>query len=417
MKAPNIVLLGGLFWGLIFSSATGARAEAYRLAPQDLIEVRTVVWNDEVSTYEPFDAISGEFMVGPEGAVSLPIVGTVEARGMTVGELADRVAERLQSRLRFAEDPSIAIEVAEFRPVYVVGDVQTPGGHPYRPGMTVIQAVALAGGAWRGAAGDVGGQRESVRAVGTLRAARIEIVRLRVRAARLEAERDNRHDISFPASIVHPEGPGAAEALLAEERRIFEARREALDREIEAIEELKTLLNTEIEALGTKGEGLSRQLDRLREAVGNLEDLVDKGLARAPALLDQQRTLVELEGRELDMQTAAFRSRQRLSEAERDIVDLRARRQVEAVAELQRTRAEIEQLEERERTAVELIATTGALPGAGVAGALATPLLEFSITREDGEGATTLPAGRDMRVQPGDVIAARLVLDTVAPAN
>ena len=82
--------------------------------------------------------------VNAEGEVSLPLVGHVNARGMTTQQLAGSIAGRLkQSYLR---DPSVAVEVEVYRPFFVLGEVTYPGQYPFVPNMTVENAIAIAGG-------------------------------------------------------------------------------------------------------------------------------------------------------------------------------------------------------------------------------------------------------------------------------
>jgi polysaccharide biosynthesis/export protein len=69
----------------------------------------------------------------------------VEASGRTPGQLADAIATSLKQR-GMIEDPSVAVEVASYRPIFILGEVMKPGQYPYEPDMTVIAAVSLAGG-------------------------------------------------------------------------------------------------------------------------------------------------------------------------------------------------------------------------------------------------------------------------------
>ena len=90
------------------------------------------------------DALSNTYVVNAEGQVSLPLVGNVNARGMTTEQLAGAIIGRLkQSDLR---DPSVAVEVEIHRPFFALGEVTFPGQYPFVPNMTVENAIAIAGG-------------------------------------------------------------------------------------------------------------------------------------------------------------------------------------------------------------------------------------------------------------------------------
>jgi protein involved in polysaccharide export with SLBB domain len=109
-------------------------AESYHLDAGD--KVRITVFNEE--------NLSGEFEIDGRGSLAYPLVGTIEAQGMTPRQLEQKLVTRLgQDYLR---DPSVSVEVLTYRPFYILGEVRTPGSYPYVNDMSVLNAVALAGG-------------------------------------------------------------------------------------------------------------------------------------------------------------------------------------------------------------------------------------------------------------------------------
>ncbi len=90
------------------------------------------------------DALSNNYAVDAQGAVSLPLVGAIEARGLTTAQLGSAIAGRLKSG--YVRDPSVAVEVETYRPFFVLGEVTYPGQYPYVPNMTAENAIAIAGG-------------------------------------------------------------------------------------------------------------------------------------------------------------------------------------------------------------------------------------------------------------------------------
>ena len=89
--------------------------------------------------------LSGDYTLDLSGNVSLPLMGMVQASGLTAKQLTQRVVETLKKG-GYLQDPQVAIEVESFRPFYVLGEVRTPGEFPYLSGMTVLSAIAKAGG-------------------------------------------------------------------------------------------------------------------------------------------------------------------------------------------------------------------------------------------------------------------------------
>jgi polysaccharide export outer membrane protein len=121
----------------------------YRIGKEDVLEV--VVWHEpELTRVVP---------VRPDGKISLPLAGEMEAAGKTPAELQAGLTKALGP---FIQDAAVAVLVREINGprVYVLGEVTRPGGFPLRGPMTVVQAIALAGGRTEFAKGDVHWLRE-----------------------------------------------------------------------------------------------------------------------------------------------------------------------------------------------------------------------------------------------------------------
>jgi polysaccharide export outer membrane protein len=107
----------------------------YSLGPGD--QVRIITYGEE--------NLTGEFRVNDSGNISLPLIGTVHAAGLTSSGLEGAVAGALRHG-DLVRGPSVAVEVIGYRPIYVLGEVNKPGQYSYQPGMTVLSAIALGGG-------------------------------------------------------------------------------------------------------------------------------------------------------------------------------------------------------------------------------------------------------------------------------
>ena len=90
------------------------------------------------------DSLSNSFSVDGAGNISMPLIGTVKANGLTTSELGRVVEARLRNG--FIREPQVSIEVEAYRPFFVLGEVTTAGQYPFINGMTVQNAVAVAGG-------------------------------------------------------------------------------------------------------------------------------------------------------------------------------------------------------------------------------------------------------------------------------
>ena len=88
--------------------------------------------------------LSGDFTVDGGGNIAIPLIPPVQARGLTTTELQSSMAEALGKTL--LRNPNVSVQVTEFRPFFILGEVQKAGQYPYVSGMTVQSAVAIAGG-------------------------------------------------------------------------------------------------------------------------------------------------------------------------------------------------------------------------------------------------------------------------------
>jgi len=106
----------------------------YRLGPAD--KVRVNVFGEE--------ALTGEFLVGGSGKISLPLLGEVQAAGLTISQFQEEIAIAL--RQGYINEPRVSAEVLNYRPFYILGEVNKPGEYPYTNNLTVLNAVATAEG-------------------------------------------------------------------------------------------------------------------------------------------------------------------------------------------------------------------------------------------------------------------------------
>jgi polysaccharide export outer membrane protein len=91
------------------------------------------------------DKLTGEYQIDERGRVSVPAAGPLAAAGLTSDELAAALRQRLRER-QYLLEPIVNVTVAEFRPFYVLGEVEKPGEYPYHAGLNILSAIAVAGG-------------------------------------------------------------------------------------------------------------------------------------------------------------------------------------------------------------------------------------------------------------------------------
>ncbi len=109
--------------------------QQYKLGPGDKLRVITFGHED----------LTSEFIVSDSGEIAFPLVGQVKAAGLTLDEFQQALASSLKSG-GFVINPNVSAEVIQYRPFYILGEVQRPGSYPYSSGLTALSAIATAGG-------------------------------------------------------------------------------------------------------------------------------------------------------------------------------------------------------------------------------------------------------------------------------
>ncbi len=119
---------------LVAGSPATAQELDYRLGTGDQIRVTVFGHVD----------LSGQFEVGSDGRISLPLIGDVPAAQLTLQEVEKAITAKLKPD--YLKNPQLSVEVINYRPFYIIGEVKNPGSYPFVGGMRVVNAIAMAGG-------------------------------------------------------------------------------------------------------------------------------------------------------------------------------------------------------------------------------------------------------------------------------
>jgi len=359
--------------------------EAYRLEVGDVVQVSVFGETD----------LSGKFTLGADGAIRYPRLGAVNLLDLTSEEAAGALAERLAGRI--PADQTVTIEVVGHMPVFVTGDVQLPGRYEYRPGMIVLELVALGGGLRRPASPAAGGTLQLL----TLRQeyADHKLIRWsqRVERARLEAEM---HATAFDSQGLL--GSGAPADMVSAEAALFQVRRDAAAAQAKASEAQRRTLDDEIKTLQESLELHDRDLVLIELDVGATQHLADQGLTAHSRLRDSQRQQSQLKRDRLEVIGFLARARQnRLDVNQREAAWLEARASENAAAlravELAVTRTE-------QRIASLAASIEAANEDLEVASIREIPAATYSVVRTTRTGTTRTPIGEHDPLRPADIL-------------
>jgi len=389
---------------LVLTSPLSALAQdgQYRLGTADKLRIRVAEWQPADGTIRNWDVINGDYSVGPSGTLALPFIGQLNVAGKTAGEVGEAIGAQLQSKFALRNLPSASVEVAQFRPVFLTGDVQTPGEYPYAPNMTVLKAVSLAGGLRRSDAGQRFA-RDFINARGDAAVYDDQRGRLLARQARLVAEVSGDQEIKKTPEM---EKVVNIDALLESESALMKSRTERYTLQLKALKDLRELLDAEVESLRKKAESQQRQLQLANEDREKVNRLNEQGLALAQRRISAEERAAEVEATLLDIDTNALRAKQDINKAIQDEINLRNDWDAQRSKELQDTQAELQKLNLQLSTSRELMSEALAQSAEALrfdpSGKSAS--ISYVVVREDEGKSKEIKVDETTALEPGDVI-------------
>lgn len=392
---------------LLLSTLISANAADYQLGTMDKLRIKVVEWRTAEGAVRDWTALAGDYLVGPAGNVSIPFIGEVPAAGKTTAEVADAIGAELQQTLGLSDKPNASVELAEFRPVFIAGDASNPGQYPFAPDMTVLKAVSLAGGLRRSESGQAI-ERELINARGDEAVLVAQRNRLIVRRSRLTAEAASAEKEAFepPAEL---QQAADIESIISDEQAIMGTRTRRLKLQLEAIEDLKRLLSSQIETLEKKIVSQNRQIELSKKEQSDVGALSNRGLVVNSRMLSVERTLAEMETKVLDYETALLQAKQDIVKANQNAIDLQNDREAEIAQTRQQTEAELKGVDLKiamSRGLVNEATSRGAMIDTGTFGATK---IRYTIVRNQKGKPEELAADENTPVVPGDVVKVALI--------
>ncbi|MGY4158548.1 exopolysaccharide production protein ExoF [Bradyrhizobium sp. USDA 4461] len=372
-----------------------AFAQAYKLGASDRVKIKVQEWPD----------LTGEYTVAADGAIALPLIGDVDAAGRRPNDLAREISDRLQRRSEDSERPVTAVEIIQYRPFSIVGDVQRPGQYPYRPGLTVLGAISIAGGYYRPEFGLLRLDRDMAMAQGELRTLSMKQYRLLAREARLTAALAGRTDIVVPPQLDRKDNPEIS-SILQDERSALELENNAVRSEQAEFEKLKALYESETESLRGQVSALAQERDSTQEQLKQFRALSARGLALAPTVFSMERSLAQIVNEQLTIQTSIVRAQESVALATRQLHERMQERMKADTRDLEQTRDNIAEVRARIKTQGDLLteAQIGAPAEARERLAQKDRRSGFTLVRRTGDATEEIVADEADPVQPDDII-------------
>jgi len=382
-----------------------AAAGDYQLGPLDKLNIRVAEWQTVDGTFRDWSAVNGEYSVGPGGTLSVPFVGDLQAAGKTTAEVASAIGLALQRKLALPDKPEASVEMAQFRPFYISGEVQNPGQFPFVPDLNVLKAVSIAGGIRRNA--DYGPQlgKDLVTAKGSFDIYDDQRIRLLVKRARIDADLAGKATFEVPKEI---EGDPRLSTIVADETAILVSDQQSLKLKLDALNDLKGVLQAEIESLQKKITNQQKQVDLAEKQAESIGPLAQKGLVANARLLSSQQSVTDLQGKILDYETAILTAKQSISKADQDAIDAKNSLNSTLTANRQQAEADLNEATLKAGMQKGLIAQASDPATAASMTGDQEPALLYSLVRIAGGKTSEIEAKEDTPVLPGDVIKVKL---------
>ncbi|SFJ61697.1 exopolysaccharide production protein ExoF [Bosea sp. OK403] len=407
--ASCLRLCARLLLPLLLSVLALSRASAddldYRLGPDDRLRIKVSEWRPVSGDTFEWAALNGEFTINSVGILSMPIIGAIRAENATTVEIAAMIAERLKAVAGLIRSPNAAVEIAQYRPFYILGTVEKPGEYAYRPGLSVIQAISIAGGFFRSDSNASRFEREAILAESEIRFMEAQRLALLLKRDRLLSELRKSDKISFSDEVVRHPDAGSARQGMEEEAMLFASRQLAINSQRDLLLQAKALLEGELKTLGAKTVTQQKQYDLVRKELDNINALVSKGLAVNPRQLAVEQNLAQIESQGLDLVLAIARTKQDISRTERNLADLKNQREADLNKELRETQVSLQQATDRVNSQRMLLYDSRVLaPRLQSQQASESAKLSYSIVRRQDGLIREIAVDQTAPVRPGDIV-------------
>lgn len=326
--------------------------------------------------------LNGDYRVNADETVTIPGLGRVAVADITIGQLEEILSERATAVA--GRDVYVTVEVSEYRPVFITGNVPRFGPLPWQPGLTVEQALAAVGGIV---------QSQAVDAIIQRRRAELDEQRLIAAMARLKAEQQGAERIEIPAELVKLSGKTEAEKLIEAQLTLMHNRRTSMQKQLDSLAAGKNLGYQELEALRVQRSRLDDQLQLRRKQRERIQSLLDKKLTVADRALEEEIKVSDLEEKSANISVAIARVQTTITNFEREALNLAETRKSEVDTEIIRLERELAQT----RAVLDVLKDPDEEQ---------EPSIRYLISRRGkGNAVKLMEAERSSSLMPGDLLS------------
>lgn len=365
-------------------------------AEREAVETLSIGDKVTVSVFGQSD-LSGDFVLDGAGAVNMPLAGRIRIAGLSVPDAEMRIRTALMDG--YLRDAVVSLRVAELKPVYIMGEVRSPGSYPFRQGLNVLGAVALAGGYRVGDESISVLKSELLLADERERLLETSLQSLTARRLRLEAERDGTKQLAPPS----PGAETGSAQITAGEQEILDFQRRAHEGGRELLRQQVARLQSEKTALTEQAELARRQIELTREQSTEYDKLAATGHGLRNVQVEREREYARTRSELARIKAELAKNDTALGEVTLRLEDIDTAFMRRVVLELQETRLKILEVGRSVPVAREIAESRrrrlAANGGSGTAGDW-----DIRITRQGGLVPVTIAATFGTSLQPGDIV-------------
>jgi protein involved in polysaccharide export with SLBB domain len=380
----------------LFGSTRIVVADDYILRPDDKLSIKVF----------QFPELGGDYTVSANGNISIPPIGELHAAGSSAIELSRAISDRLV-KSGFSSKPGATVDVAQSRPIYLMGDVQKPGEYPYRHGLTALQAISLAGGWFREI--DPGLSRlgrEAISIGGDAHYLATRYFQLLSQRARLSAELTLNGEMTVPLELAREakDDPTVAQ-LLQRERALLRVNVDAVKQRVSALEKTRDLYQEQIDAVAHQIQANKTQRDSVQKELGTVKTLMADGLSPKSRQWNLERMEGQLEMTDQGFQSLILQTRENMAQVDQKILDLKNDHESMVNSQLQQNVMGLEEVSVKLGTSRKLM--VDAQERSNIIGASSTSVVDsrrLTVTRMLNGKAMTIDADESTELLPGDVL-------------
>lgn len=368
----------------------------------------------QVATIYPRMDLSGDYTVDADGLLAVPRIGTFNAASRPMMQL--QLAMQAAFKRAFGRPIDVQIAITARQPVYVLGTVRNAGAFPHRPGMTVLQALAAAGGHAGAASSDASVAIETIRERQRLRQAETDAARLLIAQVRLAALRADADTLTVPAATLARlhilVSPAEIATLLAGARATLAMDRSSFSQQAALAQRQIMVARAGLAAQTLRVDQLADLIEKKNLRLYELQGIAARGSVPHFKLTELSAEIAEVVARREDAAAGVVQTERQLLEAE--IVLARLNEQHTTGLEQQASAVQ-QQIDDAgpNITAMRAViqALTPAAPATAAPSATARPANppSFTITRRSQAGPSAIRADAATMLQPGDVVQVGLI--------